>query len=69
MVIYENIKVIESAIEVNGTKLVIENHSVVRFQGSHAQYNSMAIVWRSVREFYSIMITYSSEHHFELKYP
>ena len=28
----------------------------------------MAIVWKSMREFYQIIITYSSEQKFDLKY-
>ena len=28
----------------------------------------MALVWKSIREFYQIMITYSSEQKFDLKY-
>ena len=69
MVIYENIKVIESTIEVYGNMQVTKDHTIVWFHASHTQYHhSMTIVWESMHEFYQIMITYSSEQKNDLKY-
>ena len=70
MVIYENMKVVENSIEVYGNMQVIKrDHTVVWwFHASHTLYHSTTIVWKSMREFYHIMITYSSEQKFYLKY-
>ena len=69
MVIYENIKDIESTIEIYGNMQVSQkDHTIVRFYASRTLYHSMAKVLRSMREFFEIMITYSSEQKFDLKY-
>ena len=67
-VIYENIQAIKSDIEVYYNMLVIEDDNLVCFNASHALYLSMAIVWKSMCEVFHIMITYSSEQGFDLKF-
>ena len=68
MVIYENIEVIESAIEVFGNMQVKKDHNIVWFHASHTLCHNMAIVWKSMRQFYYIIITYSSKQKLELKH-
>ena len=62
MLIHENMKVVESSIEVYG------NMQVIAFQTSHKLDHSNPIVWQSMAEFCQIMATYSSEQKFDLKY-
>ena len=65
MVIYENIKFIESTVEVYSNMQVIKDHTIVWF---HTLYHSMAIVWKSMRELYQIIMTSSSEQKVDLKH-
>ena len=68
MVIYENIKDIESAIDIDGNMQVIKKYHIEWFNESHALNHSMAIVCKNMLEFYHIMITYSGEQKIDLKY-
>ena len=68
MVIYENMKVIESSIEVYGNMQGIKRPFYSMITCKSYTVPSMAIVWKSMREFYQIMITYSGEQKSELKH-
>ena len=52
MVIYGNIKLIESAIEVYGNMQVIRRPYYVWFHASYTLFHSMAIAWKSMCKFY-----------------
>ena len=61
MVFYENIKVIESTIEIYGNMQDIKRPYYSMIPCKHTLYHGMPIVWKSMREFYQNMITSSSE--------
>ena len=52
MVIYANMKVIKSSMEKHGDMQIMKNHNLLLRHAIHALYHSIAIVWKSMFEFF-----------------